>query len=313
MMHPINFMKEKNISKETIWAVSIIILCVLTGCFLLIKTMTGKPDVAALSTDGNAIVLQEINTEDTNTKPIELLIENENTNTELFTENENTESTELSIESNDITPVSDSDTATVEITNTTYDCPIDFESLWETNEDVYAWITVPGTVIDYPILQHETDDSYYLNYTIDGIEGYPGCIYTETVNAKDFTDNNTVIYGHNMRNGTMFTDLHKFREEEFFNEHDTVYIYTPEKQLAYKIFAAYLYDDRHLMNSFDFSDPEVYAGYLSEIQHIDSEDMNMRKEIKVTDADKIITLITCIREQPEKRVYVQAVLQPDNL
>jgi len=90
-------------------------------------------------------------------------------------------------------------------------------------------------------------------------------------------------------------------------ENDTVYIYTPEKLLTYKIFAAYIYDDRHLMNSFDFADRKVYSDYLSEVKNIDSEDANIRKELPVRDTDKIITLITCIREQPEKRVYVQAV------
>ena len=115
-----------------------------------------------------------------------------------------------------------------------------------------------------------------------------------------------------MRNGTMFTDLHKFREKDFFMEHDKVYIYTPDKQLTYTIFAAYLYDDRHLINSFDFSDKTVFENYLSEIQNMDSENANLRKDITITDSDKIITLITCIREQPEKRVYVQAVLQDPN-
>ena len=97
-------------------------------------------------------------------------------------------------------------------------CPVDFAGMWETNEDVYAWITVPGTVIDYPILQHATDNTYYLNYNIDGSYGYPGCIYTENMNSKEFTDNNTVIYGHNMKNGTMFAGLHKFEDAAFSME-----------------------------------------------------------------------------------------------
>ena len=57
------------------------------------------------------------------------------------------------------------------------------------NPDVYAWITVPGTEIEYPILQHPSDNSYYFMHNIDGSYGYPGCIYTENLNSKDFTDN----------------------------------------------------------------------------------------------------------------------------
>ena len=302
-------MYNHKFSKETIWAVSIILVCVLAVCFLLLKAIPCKFDISTLTTVNATIIFQENNPEITNSEPIKLYIENENTNLEVFTENVNPESTELSIKNKDVSPASVPDTAVDEITDIAYDCPIDFESLWETNKDVYAWIAIPGTVIDYPILQHETDNSYYLNYTIDGIEGYPGSIYTEKVNSKDFTDNNTVIYGHNMRNGTMFTDLHKFRDADFFADNDTIYIYTPEKQLTYKIFAAYLYDDRHLMNSFDFSDSEVYANYLTQILNMDSEDMNIRNELTVTENDKIITLITCIRERPHMRVYVQGVLQ----
>lgn len=81
--------------------------------------------------------------------------------------------------------------------------PVKFEELQAVNPDVYAWITVPGTDIDYPILQHASDNSYYLMHNIDGSYGYPGCIYTENMNSKDFTDNNTVIYGHNI--GIVYT------------------------------------------------------------------------------------------------------------
>ena len=59
------------------------------------------------------------------------------------------------------------------------------------NPDVYAWITVPGTEIEYPILQHPSDNSYYFMHNIDGSYGYPGCIYTENLNSKDFTDRDT--------------------------------------------------------------------------------------------------------------------------
>ena len=291
-------MHNNKFSKETLWAASIIVLCLLAGCFLFFRTNSKKSDIATFSYNNGTIILPDINT------PISV---SDTVTADSIANNTITESADLSFE-NDHTSFESFESFS-EIPSTSYECPIDFESLWEINEDVYAWITIPGTIIDYPILQHETDNTYYLNYTIDGIEGYPGCIYTENVTAKDFSDNNTVIYGHNMRNGSMFTDLHKFRDAEFFSENDIVYIYTPKKQFTYKIFAAYLYDDRHLMNSFDFSDQEIYADYLSELQAMDSEDINIRKEIQVTDNDKIITLITCIREEPQKRVYVQALLE----
>ncbi|MBR4981146.1 MAG: class B sortase [Lachnospiraceae bacterium] len=278
-------MYHSNFSKETIWAVSIIILCILAASFQLFKIKSKTSDMLLHSTSANSIEIQE-----------ELPGLQDSAASTIDSADKNTTTTTLGA------PI-------IHDVFADYESPIDFESLWEINKDVYAWITIPGTIIDYPILQHETDDSYYLNHTIEGVEGFPGCIYTERKNSKDFTDNNTVIYGHNLRNGKMFTELHKFRDENFFSQNDIIYIYTPTKQLTYKIFAAYLYDDRHLMNSFDFSDSKVYAKYLTEIQNMNSVDVNLRKEIKITDTDKIITLITCIREQPEKRVYVQGVLQ----
>lgn len=192
-------------------------------------------------------------------------------------------------------------------------CPVDFAGMWEINKDVYAWITIPGTIIDYPILQHATDNTYYLNYNIDGSYGYPGCIYTENLNSKDFSDNNTVIYGHNLRSGAMFTSLHKFKDADFFEENKKVYIYTPQREYDYTIFAAYVYDDRHLLYSFDFADNEVYANYLEDIQSMRSMNALFREDITVTAEDKIITLVTCIGNQPSKRLLVQAVLEQEEI
>ena len=188
---------------------------------------------------------------------------------------------------------------------------IDFESLWEVNDDVYAWITVPGTIIDYPILQDDTDNTYYLNYNIDGTYGYPGCIYTENLNAKDFTDSNTVIYGHNMKNGTMFSDLHKYASKDFFDEYNEVIIYMPDQILYYDIFAAYVYDDRHILYSFDFTDVNIYADYLENIYDIRDMSANINREFTVSSDDKIITLATCIANQDDKRFLVQAVLREE--
>ena len=186
--------------------------------------------------------------------------------------------------------------------------PVKFEELQAVNPDVYAWITVPGTDIDYPILQHASDNTYYLMHNIDGSYGYPGCIYTENMNSKDFTDNNTVIYGHNMKNGSMFAQLHKFEDPDFFKENREVLIYLPDEVLHYTIFAAHIYDDRHLLYSFDFTDPEVYQKYLDSIFSTRDMSANIDKDVTVTADDQIITLVTCIGSQPNNRLLVQAVL-----
>lgn len=187
--------------------------------------------------------------------------------------------------------------------------PIDFEALWEVNEDVYAWITIPGTDIDYPIVRHPTDNAYYLHHNLDGSYGYPACIYTEDFNTTDFTDNNTVIYGHNMGNGTMFAGLHAFESKDFFDENREVIIYMPDQILHYRIFATHMYDDRHLMYSFDFSNEDVYASFLQDIFDIRDMSANIDTDMEVSADDNIITLATCVSGMPNNRYLVHAVLQ----
>lgn len=109
----------------------------------------------------------------------------------------------------------------------------DWDALHAVNPDIYAWITIPGTNIDYPVLQNATDDSYYLRYNMNGTRGYPGCIYTEKINRKDFTDFDTVVYGHNMRDDSMFATLHYFEDSAFFANCPYIYVYEENKVLVY--------------------------------------------------------------------------------
>ena len=281
-------MKNNVLRKVLVYAISIVLVAGVVGGIMGVKAAKEKAELEASFVEPAPVMTQE---------EMEALYDqskkDDADNKEIVTEE--TEPEEVAEESS------------------TYEgCPVDFDAMWEVNPDVYAWITVPGTVIDYPILQHATDNTYYLNYNIDGSYGYPGCIYTENMNSKEFTDNNTVIYGHNMKNGTMFAGLHKFEDSNFFNEHTEVYIYTPEKELRYTIFAAYIYDDRHLLYSFDFADEQVYANYLNDIQNMRSMNALIREDVEVTAEDKIITLVTCMANQPSKRLLVQAVLNQED-
>ena len=192
-----------------------------------------------------------------------------------------------------------------------YVSPIDFDKLHEVNQDVYAWIDIPGMDIQYPILQHRYDDKYYLDHTIDYVEGYPGSIYTHTVNAKDFTDFNTVIYGHNMEFGSMFGTLKNYRDQDFFNEHREIKIYTPEEELDYEIFAAVVYDDRLITDYFDDDEEYDRQQYLDSI--LGNRDINsiIVSDYDVTTDDHIITLSTCIYGEPEHRYLVVAKLIED--
>lgn len=188
---------------------------------------------------------------------------------------------------------------------------INFTELWKINKDIYAWIEVPNTSVDYPLLQSETDDSYYLSHNVYNEYALAGSIYTESLNSKDFSDPNTLIYGHNMLNGSMFASLHNFRDPDFFAENEYIYIYLPERTLTYKIFSAYEYDDRHILYSFNFNNEETYQKYLDYAQNPTSSITYNTRDLGVTTDDKIITLSTCMDNIDTSRYLVQGVLVND--
>ena len=186
---------------------------------------------------------------------------------------------------------------------------VDFEKLWETNTDVCAWIYVPGTEVDYPILQNadasDMHDSYYLNHTIEGAAGLPGSIYIEPCNAGDFTDSNTVVYGHSMKNRTMFGSLREFMDAEFFEEHPYIYVVTPEKNLVYVIARQAVYDDRHIMATYDFEDERDYEAFLDSLSE---QEGNIREEVPITTDSRLITLSTCVSNDSDSRLLILGVL-----
>lgn len=187
---------------------------------------------------------------------------------------------------------------------------IDFDKLHrEVSDDIYAWIYIPNTNVDYPVFQHPTDNTYYLEHNVDGSEGYPGCIYTENYNSKDFSDPQTVIYGHNMRDGTMFSDLHKYEEQEFFDENKYVYIYTEDMVYVYRIFAAYQTNNAHQLLNFDFSKKENLLTYLENVRALGSELKIFDDDVVFSGDDQVLTLSTCVMKERQfhLRYLVQAL------
>lgn len=191
-----------------------------------------------------------------------------------------------------------------------YDIPqknLDWEELEAVNPDIYAWIYIPNTNIDYPVLQRSGDNDYYLKHNLDGSRGKPGCIYTEDLNSKEFTDYNTVIYGHNMKSGAMFRTLHDFEDKSFFDNNQYVYIYTKDRTLVYKIFAAYTNDAKHILNSNDFTSEQGLSDYLEKVFKKAQAEGYLRDDVAVTGENAILTLSTCTTSS-DKRYIVQAVL-----
>lgn len=188
------------------------------------------------------------------------------------------------------------------------DKELDWNRMKETNGDIYAWICIPGTNVDYPIVQHPEDNAYYLGHNLDDSEGYPGCIFTENYNTKDFKDRNTVIYGHDMNDRTMFDTLHDYEDEAFFQENRYLYIYLPDKVLVYDIFAAYESGAEHILSSHNFDNEARAQEYLDEVFQMRNMGAHFREGVQVGVQNHIVTLSTCIDLKPDSRYLVQGVL-----
>lgn len=194
------------------------------------------------------------------------------------------------------------------------DNPVDFDSLQAQNDEIYAWIKIDDTDVDYPIVQSANDDDFYLKHSAyDRSWLASGAIYTQGMNSKDFSDPITVIYGHNGYRETMFTTLHYFEDPEFFNSHEYFYIYQPGRKLTYQVVSAFKYDDRHIMNSFNFAVADDLAAFQSTITNPNSTLKNVRTELdtEINENSKIVVLSTCITNQGSNRYLVCGVLVKD--
>ncbi len=197
---------------------------------------------------------------------------------------------------------------------TTVENPIDFTTLQQGNSDIYAWIRIEDTKVDYPIVQSPDSDSFYLKHSAEDKSWLSrGAIYTEGSNTKTFLDPVTVVYGHNGYSDTMFTTLHKFEDKEFFDSHEYFYVYLPGRRLTYQVVSAFKYDDRHIMNSFNF----YYGSDLQNFQNIVMNPESMLKNVRtqldteIDENSKIIVLSTCITGQKTNRYLVCGVLVKD--
>ena len=191
-----------------------------------------------------------------------------------------------------------------------YKSPIDFDELKKQNPDIYAWIEIPGTEISYPILQTEDDDSFYLNHDVAGKKDSVGSLYTEhEYNSKDFSDIVTMIYGHDMLDGRMFGKLQEYySDSDFFKSNNEIYIYMPDKELHYTIFAAVPFEKWHILYNYDFSNSRTYRVFFDDIMSVRAIGANVDENASLEPEDKVIILSTCLKGNKDKRYLVCAKL-----
>ncbi len=181
--------------------------------------------------------------------------------------------------------------------------PVDFDNLQQINPEVIGWIRVGAVNISYPVAQAE-DNDYYLHRTFKKVDNFAGCIFENAYNSPYFTDQNTIIYGHNMKNGSMFGQLKKFSEQETLDKNPYFWIFTKDFIYQYRIFSS------SVVNK--IGDPYIIRFSKEDFQKfidksIASSDIDCG-DVEITTDDRIVTLSTCTGDDSTRRI-VQGVLE----
>ena len=186
----------------------------------------------------------------------------------------------------------------------------DIKALQNNNPDIYGWITIPGTTVDYPILQ-SVEDNFYLEHKEDKSEGLPGAIYTNSCDGKDFNVPNTILYGHNMKDGSYFGQLHLYEDEAFFKENREIYIYLSDRKLTFTIIAASTFNDSYLSEAYVMSLPGGVGQFLNDVKDFAPDDSttNISEDYGMGDWQQIITLSTCVKGVDDQRYLVIGKLE----
>lgn len=180
---------------------------------------------------------------------------------------------------------------------------INFKKLQMQNKDVVAWIHSPGTMVNHAVLQTD-DNGYYMHRMLNGKYNYAGSIFMDYRNHPDFIDWNSVIYGHNMKNGTMFGTLLKYRSQKYYEAHPDMYLLTPEQDYKVKLIAGFTTP----------ADSEVYNIYLQgeEARQVLKEMLeksDFKADVDIPENPKLLTLSTCTYSYEDARYVVVGLLK----
>lgn len=187
-----------------------------------------------------------------------------------------------------------------------YISPIDFEALSEVNPDVIGWIRIPDTNVDYPIVQADDNDKY-LHTSFEGEESIAGTVYLDFESDSDMMGFNNILYGHNMKNGSMFKDIVKYKDQSYFDEHKYFEIYTPERTIRLKAISCYYAKAEPIVRKTRFKTRESYEAFIKEI--IKPCAWYEMPEFPI---DSLYTLVTCSYEVNDARTILYAVEVDEN-
>ena len=181
----------------------------------------------------------------------------------------------------------------------------DLDQFFSDYPDAIAWIYCPNTPIDYGIVEAE-DNDYYLHRFYDGSYSVGGSLFADCNNARDFSDPNTVVYGHHMNDGTKLAQISYYKEQYFYDAHPVMYLSTRTMNYRLELFSAYLTDADSETYTFRFDSDEAYAAWLQRIMR----ESDFKTDVTVTAADHVVTLSTCSYEYYDARYVVLGKLVP---
>lgn len=207
-------------------------------------------------------------------------------------------------------PEKDTTSDAVEVDESAADkevCPItvDFNNLLATNKDVCAWIYSPDTVINYVVVQGE-DNNNYLHHKLDGTYNASGTLFIDCECSPNFSGANTIIYGHNMKDGSMFASLHNYVDQSYYDAHPIMYISTPAGDYKLEIFSCFTCDFDADTYTLSFASEAEYSAFLNKMV----SQSNVKTNFSVDSSERIVTLSTCTYEYDNARYVVMGKLVP---
>ena len=180
---------------------------------------------------------------------------------------------------------------------------VDFDALLARNPDVVGWLYCPGTVINYPVVLGKDNDQY-LHTDLDGNYLVSGTLFADCRNGELGVDGNYIIYGHNMKNGSMFHSLVKYANQSYYDEHPTIFYLTPQANYRLELFAGLTIDHNDTIYKRGYGDD--LFGLLQRYQKRSTFVSN----VKLAETDTVVTLSTCTFEYDNARYIVIGRLTP---
>lgn len=187
--------------------------------------------------------------------------------------------------------------------------PNPYADVFASNPDIAGWLTIPDTVIDYPIMWTPEDENYYLYRDVDGSENKNGCLILDTDSCVSPSSTNLIIHGHNMRSGAMFGNLTDYEDPDYCESHKRITLYTEECQRNYEVIAVFrsqVYKKKDTVfkyyKFFQANTEEEFNDFYQNIKNLSLYDTGVTAEF----GDRFITLSTCVYHVEQGRFVVVA-------